>query len=162
MEIEQSNKREKSENIVEETDNFINKVGLKRQVNLLNGSALLVGSIIGSGIFSTPRIVANSVGSTGAILLTWSGCGVITMCAALSWCELGSMFPNSCGAEYTYILVAFGPIPAFMFLFTTMFIIKPSGLVLVALTCGDYIMDFVGVDHQQEYSKSIATVLIGL
>ena len=167
MEKEHLNQTEERKNDTEEhggegSTNVVAKVGLKRQVNLFNGIALLIGTIIGSGIFASPKAIANYVGSTGAILITWSGCGIISMLAALTWCELGTMFPNSSGGEYTYIMAAFGPLASFMYSFTTVLIVKPSSLVLIAITCGDNIMTAVGVGNQQAYSKIIAAVLLGL
>ena len=147
----------------EKTSDLVNnEVGLKRQVNLLNGVALLVGTIIGSGIFASPRAVAHHMGSTGAILLTWLGCGILSMLAALTWCELGTMFPNASGGEYTYVTEAFGPLAGFLFAFSSIMVIRPAALSLIAITCGDYIMTAFGIGNQQLYSKIIAAVLIGL
>uniref|UniRef100_A0A7M5WTC4 Uncharacterized protein n=1 Tax=Clytia hemisphaerica TaxID=252671 RepID=A0A7M5WTC4_9CNID len=114
--------------------------GLKRQVNLLGGICLLVGTIIGSGIFASPTTIAERVQSPGATLLVWTGCGLIAMFGALCYVELGTMYPNESGGEYIYIQKAFGDLPAFLLAFTSVSIIKPSSMALIALTCGDYLM----------------------
>ena len=75
------------------------KGGLERTIGLVGCAALLVGTIIGSGIFASPKSVSNYAQSPGASLVIWSGCGVIAMLASLSYCELGTMFPNASGGE---------------------------------------------------------------
>ena len=135
------------------------KFGLKRQVNLLSSVSLLIGLIIGSGIFASPRSVAIYAGSSGAILLVWFGCGCISILAALVWCELGTMFPNASGSEYSYICAAFGPLIGFVYLFTSVVALQTSGLSMVALVCGDYVMAAAGSGNAL-HSKLIAAALI--
>ncbi|XP_057290971.1 b(0,+)-type amino acid transporter 1-like isoform X6 [Hydractinia symbiolongicarpus] len=141
----------------------IEKTGLKRQVGLIGGVCLLVGTMIGSGIFASPSSVATFAGDPGPVLLVWAGSGVLAMLAALCWCELGTMFPNASGGEYSYFHAAFGPLPAFLFSFTTVFILKPSSLVLITITCGNYIITAIGYEPERTaYNKLIAAVLLGI
>ena len=71
------------------------KVELKRTVGLIEGISLIVGIMIGSGIFASPRSVAKSSKSVGMSMLVWSGCGIIAIFGALSYLELGLMFQGS-------------------------------------------------------------------
>lgn len=135
-------------------------VALKRQVGIIGCVAMLVGTIIGSGIFSSPSAVMKNVNSVGATLIIWVVCGVFAMLSSLAYCELGSMYPNSSGAEYTYLLQAFGPVPAFLFSFTSTIVIKPSSLSIIALVCGKYIMVAIEGEDVNWISKLIAVGVI--
>lgn len=143
------------------TRSVLRTPGLKSEVNLVGGISLLVGTIIGSGIFASPKTVMVMTNSVGSSLLVWAACGVIAMFASLVYVELGTMFPSN-GAEFTYILKAFGDLPAFLFIFVNVFLIKPASFCLVALTCGDYLMEAFQRDHSSTaYVKLIASALIG-
>ena len=76
--------------------------GLQRTIGFVGCLSMLVGTIIGSGIFASPSSVSNYVGSTGASLVVWAGCGVIAMFASLSYCELGTMFPDASGGTLRF------------------------------------------------------------
>ena len=113
-------------------------VGLKKEVSLLNGVALVVGVIIGSGIFISPKGVLVRTGSVGMSLVVWAGCGALALLGSLCYCEMGTMIPKS-GAEYSYLYEAFGPLPAFLYSWTLALIIRPSSLTVVALTFARYV-----------------------
>lgn len=100
-------------------------VKLKRRVDLLSGIALIVGTMIGSGIFVSPTGLLERTGSVQYSLIVWGLCGVLSMLGALAYAELGTMITSS-GAEYSYFMVAFGPFPAYMFSWVSTMIIKPS------------------------------------
>ena len=115
-----------------------------------------------SGIFASPTTIAERVQSPGATLLVWTGCGLIAMFGALCYTELGTMYPDESGGEYIYIQKAFGDLPAFLLAFTSVSIIKPSSMALIAITCGDYLMVAIsGTDANPAYSKLIAFILLG-
>lgn len=149
--------------INKDNEGFNNKHGLKREIGLLGALTFYVGSIIGSGIFISPTVIAERVHSTGATLLIWTACGAITMLFALAWIELGTMFPNSAGGEYTYLYEAFGALPAFLFSFIKILFVEPGALCLVMLTCAKYIVAAIDSHHKrmEEYEKLIAGGLIG-
>ena len=113
-------------------------VGLKKEVTLLNGIALVVGVIIGSGIFISPTGVLKRTGSIGMSLVVWAGCGFLALLGSLCYCEMGTMIPKS-GAEYSYLYEAFGALPAFLYSWTLALIIRPSSLSVVALTFARYV-----------------------
>nr|XP_026695925.1 b(0,+)-type amino acid transporter 1-like [Ciona intestinalis] len=110
---------------------------LKRQVGLVGGISLIVGTIIGSGIFISPKGVFLNAGSVGAGLLIWFFCGVLSTFGALCYAELGTMIPKS-GGEFPILLEAFGPIPAYLFAWTATVVLKPSSLCLLSLTFAKY------------------------
>lgn len=114
-------------------------IGLKRRVGLFSGIALIVGTMIGSGIFLSPRGVLECTGSVGLSLVVWSLSGLLSLLGALCYAELGTLISKS-GAEYSYILEAFGGPPAFLFSWISVFILKPAMLSIICLTLSKYIV----------------------
>ena len=140
------------------------KSGLKPQIGLVSTICIMVGTMIGSGIFASPSVVTSQVGSAGATLVVWTGCGMVAMLAALCWMELGCMFPNKGGGEHTYIGYAFGPLPAFLYAYVNILVTRPATLCIISLTCGNYVMQAFDLQHAGgfQYNKLIAASLIGL
>ena len=126
-------------------ENLVPKVGeeeapkleLKKNVSLLNGVGFIVGTIVGAGIFISPAGVMTNAGSVGLSLCVWFACGVIASVGALCYCELGTAIPKT-GGEYQYLLAAFGPVPAFLFAWTAVLIIKPAAIAGVSMVFGQY------------------------
>lgn len=124
-------------------------VNLERRVGLLSGVALIVGTMIGSGIFVSPKGLLERTGSVALSLIVWAACGVLSLLGALSYAELGTLVTDS-GGEYSYYLQAFSPpkvrktwwapIPAFLFSWVSVFLLKPSGLAIISLTCAEYFL----------------------
>jgi len=88
--------------------------GLRKELNLFDGIAIVVGTIIGPGIFLLPHSVALQLDSLGAVLLVWAVGGILSLVGALSLAELGSMFPGT-GGLCTYLRRAHGRLPAFLY-----------------------------------------------
>uniref|UniRef100_A0A4W4G0B3 Cystine/glutamate transporter n=1 Tax=Electrophorus electricus TaxID=8005 RepID=A0A4W4G0B3_ELEEL len=116
------------------------KVELKRKVTVLRGISIIVGTIIGAGIFISPKGILKNSGSVGMSLVVWVTCGVLSLFGALCYAELGTSIKKS-GGHYTYILEAFGPQMAFMRLWADMIAIRPAGLAVIALAFGRYILE---------------------
>ncbi|XP_028410019.1 b(0,+)-type amino acid transporter 1-like isoform X1 [Dendronephthya gigantea] len=114
-------------------------VSLKRDVGLLGGVAVIVGTMIGSGIFASPKGVLEASGSVGMALIVWAICGVLAVCGAMAYAELGTMIPSS-GGEYVYLRESFGALPSFLYAWTACIVIKPSQLAIICLIFGEYIV----------------------
>lgn len=140
-------------------------VSMKRDVGIMGGIAIIVGTMIGSGIFASPKGVLVASGSVGMALIVWALCGVLAVCGAMAYAELGTMIPTS-GGEYTYIREAFGPLPAFLYAWTACIVIKPSQLAIICLIFGEYIVtpffpECTGRSDIQSIIKLLAAFAIG-
>lgn len=115
-------------------------IGLQRQVGLLGGISIIVGTMIGSGIFASPRWVMVNAGSVGLTLLVWSLCGILSLLGSLVYIELGLAIKAS-GGEYTYYKEAFGPLASFLYSWTCVLATRPASLAITLLTFGSYTLE---------------------
>ncbi|XP_034454688.1 cystine/glutamate transporter isoform X2 [Hippoglossus hippoglossus] len=116
------------------------KVGLGKKVTLLRGISIIIGTIIGAGIFISPKGILKYSGSIGMSLIVWIGCGVLSLFGALSYAELGTCIKKS-GGHYTYIMEIFGPQMAFVRLWADLIAIRPAGMAVISLAFGQYILE---------------------
>jgi len=114
------------------------KTRLKKQLGLLEGVAIILGIIIGSGIFVSPKGVLREAGSVGLSLIVWGLCGFLSMLGALCYAELGTSIPKS-GSDYAYIGEAFGSLPSFLYLWDAIFIFVPTTNAIMGLTIANYL-----------------------
>ncbi|XP_034965883.1 b(0,+)-type amino acid transporter 1 [Zootoca vivipara] len=110
---------------------------LKREIGLASAVSLIAGTMIGSGIFMSPEWVLRNIGSLAGSLIIWASCGLLSTCGALSYAELGTLIKES-GGEYIYILRTFGSLPAFLFAFTSVIVVRPAGVTAISLSFAEY------------------------
>ncbi|CAH1246367.1 SLC7A11 [Branchiostoma lanceolatum] len=137
-------------------------VELKRHIGLFNGVTIIVGMIIGSGIFISPKgVLLNSGGSVGVAMLVWTLCGVMSVCGALGYAELGASMLKS-GGDYAYLYEAFGPIPAFLRLWTLFLMIRPGVVAVLCLTSARYALQpfFLSCDPPEAAIRCLAAAMI--
>lgn len=115
---------------------------LPRRLGVWSAAAVLVGSTIGSGIFRVPSVVAGDVGTVGSMALLWVLGGLVALVGALTIAELAVMFPRS-GGIYVFLREAYGPLPAFLFGWTELVVIRPSALGAIAMLFAEYVEEFV-------------------
>jgi amino acid transporter len=134
---------------------------LPRTLGLFNGVAVLVGVTVGSGIFRVPATVAALLHEPRAILLCWVAGGVITLFGALTLGELAGAMPRS-GGLFAYLLESFGRLPAFLFGWTELAVIRASALGATATIFAEYLGYFVSLSEAQvHYVAALAIVVIG-
>jgi basic amino acid/polyamine antiporter, APA family len=121
---------------------------LPRRLGLLSAWAVLVGSTIGSGIFRTPAVVAGRIASPTLFVAGWVLGGVIALAGALTYAELAAMYPRT-GGIYVYIREAFGKLPAFLFGWAELLVIRPAAYGAIAITSAEYTWRLLGRDGAQ-------------
>src|SRR2546430_12056409 len=118
---------------------------LPRRLGLWSAVAVVIGSTIGRGIFRTPASIAHRVDDVPLFLLSWVLGGAVTLCGALTYAELAAMFPRS-GGIYAFIREALGPLPAFLFGWGELLIIRPGAYGAISITSSAYTLRVLGLD----------------
>src|SRR5690606_7245320 len=132
---------------------------LPRRLGVWSAAAILVGSTIGSGIFRVPSVVAGDVGTIGSIALLWVLGGLVALVGALTIAELAVMFPRS-GGIYVFLREAYGPLPAFLFGWTELIVIRPSALGAIAMLFAEYVEEFVPMSGTGVRFVAAAAILV--
>jgi APA family basic amino acid/polyamine antiporter len=124
-------------------------VAYARRIGLFSGTMLVVGGIIGSGIFLNPAIVAQRVASARLIMLTWALGAVVALLGAYIFAELGARRPAA-GGGYVYLREAFGPLPAFLYGWALLLAIATGAAAAVAVTFASYAAPLLGLAPSSE------------
>jgi APA family basic amino acid/polyamine antiporter len=106
--------------------------GFKREMSLFDSMMIVMGAMIGSGIFIVSADIARTVGSAGLLLLVWLITGLVTVIGALSYGELAGMMPHA-GGLYVYLREAYGPLVGFLYGWTTFLVIQTGTIAAVAV-----------------------------
>jgi APA family basic amino acid/polyamine antiporter len=104
----------------------------RKELGLLSSTMIVIGSMVGSGIFIVSADVARTVGSPGLLLVTWAVTGVFTLIAALSYGELAGMMPEA-GGQYVYLREAWNPLVGFLFGWTLFLVIQSGSIAAIAV-----------------------------
>jgi APA family basic amino acid/polyamine antiporter len=113
-----------------------------RKLGLVDTTFLVIGAVVGSGIYMTPGIIAGGLPSPGLLLAVWLAGGLITLCGALSFAELGAMYPEA-GGQYIYIREAYGSGAAFLFGWAFFVFIMCGGLAALAVAFAEFLGSFL-------------------
>lgn len=100
--------------------------------------ALIVGIVIGTGIFKTPSTIAANTGREDVFFLAWLAGGIISLIGALCYAELATTYPHA-GGDYHYLTRAFGRKVGFLFVWSRMTVIQPGSIAMLAFVFGDYL-----------------------
>ena len=121
-----------------ESNTTENSSSFKRSLTLLDGALLVIGSMIGSGIFIVSADIARSVGSAGWLIAVWLISGFITLTAALSYGELSGMYPQA-GGQYVYLREAFGKFYGFLYGWSFFAVIQTGTIAAVGVAFGKFL-----------------------
>ena len=114
------------------------QTGFVRAIGLFDGTMIVVGSMIGSGIFIVAADISRQTGSAGGLLLTWILTGLLTISAALSYGELAALFPHA-GGQYVYLREAYSPLWGFLYGWTLFLVIQTGTIAAVAVGFARYV-----------------------
>src|SRR5262244_3751097 len=113
------------------------EAGFVRAIGLFDGTMIVVGSMIGSGVFIVAADITRQTGSPGGLLLTWIITGLLTISAAISYGELAGMFPRA-GGQYVYLREAYSPLWGFLYGWTLFLVIQTGTIAAVAVGFARY------------------------
>ena len=132
-------------------------------LRLVDALALIVGTVVGVGIFKTPGLVAANAGSESAVVLAWLAGGAISLVGALCYAELATTYPHA-GGDYHYLTRAFGRRLAFLFAWARLTVIQTGAIVLLGFVLGDYASRIVPLGpHSSAIYAALAVIgLTGL
>ncbi|MBI4192917.1 MAG: APC family permease [Betaproteobacteria bacterium] len=135
----------------------------RASLSLGDAVAMIVGIVIGVGIFRAPPIVAGSTGSESVFLALWIAGGVISFVGALCYAELGSAYPNA-GGEYFFLRRAFGDWPGFLFAWARMTVIQTGAIAAIAFVVGDYATQMLSLGEKSSaiYAALAVALITGL
>ena len=132
--------------------------GLKRQIGLWSAIAIVIGTTIGSGIFRSPAGIADRLPGPLPVAIIWVAGGLFALCGALSFAELASAYPRT-GGVFVYIKEGWGRLPAFLFGWAELTVIRAAAVGAISTTFAEYFLRVIGVDPG-EYARYVAAAAI--
>ncbi|HYW47113.1 MAG TPA: amino acid permease [Bryobacteraceae bacterium] len=132
---------------------------LPRRLGALDATVIVIGIVIGSGIFVLPNLIARDLPSGAAILAVWIVSGVLSFFGALAYAELGAMMPAT-GGQYVYLREAYGPMCAFVCGWTFMLAVLAGGSAWLAVTFSIYLGHFVPLAPATAKAVSVALIAV--
>jgi basic amino acid/polyamine antiporter, APA family len=130
-----------------------------RRVGLFSGVMMVIGGIIGSGIFRNPQVVAQRVHTPGLILGVWVLGGAVALIGAFVYGELGARFPHA-GGGYVYLRDAFGRLPAFLYAWALLLMVATGAIAAVAMTFASYFIALTGLALDPKLLAGAAILLL--
>jgi len=118
-------------------------VSFRRALGLFDATMVVIGGIIGSGIFINPYLVARQLGSPWAVLGVWTAGGVVALTGALAYAELGQRYPKA-GGQYVYLRDAWHPVIGFLYGWALLLMIQTGGMAAVGITFARYALRLIG------------------
>src|SRR5437660_10759679 len=115
---------------------------LKRGLGAFDGALITIGAVLGTAIFLTPSDIARVLPHAGLILAVWIAGGLLTLAGALTYAEMGAMFPRA-GGMYHFLKEAYGPLPGFLYGWTSFLVIMSGGIAAIAVGFGEYLGSFL-------------------
>src|SRR5881296_3622665 len=130
-----------------------------RRLGLFSGTMAVVGGIIGGGIFRTPAVVAERVGSAGLALGAWLLGGGVALIGAFCYGELGQRRPRA-GGGYVYLRETWGPLPAFLYGWALLLVIATGAIAAVSVTFANYALALAGLPESLTVPLAVAAIVV--
>lgn len=138
---------------------------LPRRIGLWTAVAIVVGTTIGSGIFRSPAGIADRLPGPVPMMAIWVLGGLLALCGALTIAEVGGAYPET-GGIYAYIREGWGRLPAFLYGWTELIVVRAASLGAISITFSEYTIRVMGIDPAAEpyasYARYMAAVAIAL
>ena len=115
---------------------------LKRSLNLFDATLLVVGNVVGAGVFTTAGFLAGELESPLLFIGVWVIGGLLTLCGALTYAEMSGMFPHS-GGDYLFLKAAYGPWAGFLLGWVSFWIINPGSIAVLSIAVVKYLKGFI-------------------
>jgi APA family basic amino acid/polyamine antiporter len=134
---------------------------LKRDLGLFSCTMLVIGNIIGVGIFTTPGEIAQGLPSAGWVLVAWLVGGFMATTGALTYAEMGAMFPKA-GGNYVFLKEAYGPLVAFLYGWAYTLVTSSGTIALLAIGFAEYLGMPTGGLHSKIFSVTVVFILTAM
>lgn len=132
--------------------------GLDRRLGAVSGAGVIVGLMVGSGIFRVPSVVAGHVESVVPVAGLWVAGGGLALLGALSLAELAAMYPRT-GGIYVYLREVYGPLVAFLYGWTRLLVLAPASIGAIALICAAYLRSLLPLGGLSESEVAVAVIV---
>ena len=134
-------------------------MSFRRALGPFDATMVVVGGIIGSGIFINPHLVAMRLSSSALVLAAWIVGGVIALAGAFAFAELAALFPRA-GGEYVYLREAYHPLVAFLFGWASLLMIQGGGLAAVAIAFAEYGLRLAGRSTENAALLAVMSIAV--
>lgn len=134
---------------------------LARELRLFDATMVVMGGIVGSGIFINPSLVARQVHTPVFILAAWIFGGLIAICGAFIWAELAATLPKA-GGQYVYLREAYHPAVAFLYGWVLLLVIETGGMAAVTITFARYFIELTGMQQPSRLVGAVALAVLTL
>src|SRR6266568_1190 len=124
----------------------LNNSNPRRQLGLFDATMIVMGGIVGAGIFANPSEVAHRVHTPFLILGVWVLGGLLALCGAFIWAELSTRLPGAAGGQYVYLREAYHPAVAFMYGWGLLLVTQTSGMAAMAVIFASYFRELTGTN----------------
>ena len=134
-------------------------MSFKRALGPFDATMVVIGGIIGAGIFVTPSIVAQRLDTPMLVLGAWIAGGAIALAGAFSYAELGALFPKA-GGQYVYLRDGLHPLAGFLYGWSLLLVIESGAIAAVAITFATYALQLVGASEAARVPLAIAAIVL--
>src|SRR5436190_20258594 len=131
----------------------------RRQLGLFDATMIVMGGIVGAGIFANPSEVAHRVHTPFLILSVWLLGGLIAICGAFIWAELATRLPAAAGGQYAYLREAYHPAVAFLYGWVLLLVTQTGGMAAVSITFARYVIELTGA-HTRDWLLAVLALAI--